>query len=135
MPIDTYNGLQAVPTDTLQGLQAVPSDTFNGLQAVPADENNGRLASHDSQKETVPNRVWMVEHLPERYDRYDQERGKEGASLDTEPPLYQKSEPSKGRLNRKIYGIRAKWALLGLAGLILLIIILGAGLGAGLKSG
>ncbi|KAJ9616634.1 hypothetical protein H2200_000353 [Cladophialophora chaetospira] len=77
--------------------------------------------------------------LPE-YHNNNQEREywrEHVSAATTEPtPLSEKTPPPpvEGRLNRRIYGIRAKWLLLGLGVLILLIIVLGAGLGAGLHS-
>lgn len=135
---------EAVPADTYHGLQVSQAEGYRGLHPVPADVYLGKQVINQGHKEVVPNRVVMVEHLPEYFDG---ERPKEASIVATEPSEYQqeyqhqywqqqppKQPDWKDRLNkRKICGIRAKWALLGLGSLLLLIIILGAGLGAGLK--
>lgn len=104
--------------------EVVPVDTYDGKVVVPHDD-----------KETIPSQekeIVHVEHLPEPLD---EERGKEAVPFATQPPLSQKSQPVNERLNRTLCGIRAKWIFLGLALLILFTIILGVGLGVGVRSG
>ena len=115
--------------------EVVPESTYQGKEVVPADTYHGIVVVHDDHKETVANpgrRSGYEENLPEAYK---EERGGEAASIaTTQPPVYQKSLPVEGRLNRRLCGIRAKWILLGVALLILLIVALGVGLGVGLHS-
>jgi hypothetical protein len=118
--------------------EVVPNDTYQGLQHVPTDRYHGGVVGHDDSKEAVAKPTVFVENLPEFWNKqpeyWNKGRGNEEAvSLATEPAEPQKPQ-TVGRLNRRVCGVRAKWALLGLATLVLLIIVLGAGLGAGLKS-
>ncbi len=115
--------------------EVVPADTYEGKVLVPTEADHGRVVVYDDHKETVANpekETVLVENFPEPFD---EERGREAVPVTTEPPLSQKPQQVKERLNRKFCGIRAKWALLGLALLILLIFVLGVGLGVGLRSG
>lgn len=100
----------------------MPWSTYQGKEVVPTDICDGKVVRHDDHKETVtyPEKETVhVENFPEP---------------SIEPPLFQKPLPIKERLNRRLCGIRAKWILLGLALLILSIVILGTGLGVGLRS-
>lgn len=104
--------------------EVVPVDTYDGKVVVPHDD-----------KETVINHekeIVLVENLP---IPFDEERGKEAVPFATKSPLFQKSQPVKGRLNRSLCGVRTRWILLGLALLVISIVVLGVGLGVGLQSG
>lgn len=101
---------------------------------MPVDTYDGKVVVFYDDKETIPNHekeIVHVEHLPEPFD---EEHGKEAVPFTTKPSLSQKSQPVNERLNRRLCGIRAKWILLGLALLTLLTIVLGVGLGVGLRS-
>ncbi|KAJ9615153.1 hypothetical protein H2200_001227 [Cladophialophora chaetospira] len=122
VPSATYEGLQAVPQEIPHGLHPVSEETYGGLQVAP--------------KNTYPRKAVespTVQVLPEPYKS---EYGGDATTLASEPTPSEKPQPVqglKGRLNQKVYGIRAKWLLLGVL-ILVLIIALGAGLGAGLSS-
>ena len=113
----------------------MPWSTYQGKEVVPTDVYPGKVVVHDDHKETVANPERETVHVENLPERSNEERGKEVVPIATEPPLSQKPLPIKERLNRRLCGIRAKWILLGLALLILFIVILGTGLGVGLRSG
>ncbi len=119
MPSATYEGLQVAPKEIPQGLHPVGAETYSGLESAP----------------TYKHPTAQAEHHPST-GAYSHEEGREAAPFAAEPSPSEKPQPVKGlkgRLNKKVYGIRAKWLLLG-ALILVIIIALGAGLGTGLSS-
>ena len=110
----------------------MPADTYQGKEVVP---NQAKFVVHDDHKETVANHDKETVPVAHFSEPFDEERGRKAAPIPTEHPLSQKPRPVNERLDRKIYGIRARWILLGFALLILLVLVLGVGLGVGLRSG
>lgn len=109
--------------------EVVPADAYDGKE-VRSDSEGSKEVVGSPEKEVVRSEstgkeVVHLEHLPEPYD---ENGGKEAVY----GPQDQKAQTWKDRLNRRIYGVRLQWIILGLSVLVLLIIILGAGLGAGL---
>ncbi|KAF7198415.1 hypothetical protein HII31_00154 [Pseudocercospora fuligena] len=103
--------------------EVVPASMYQDKEAAYYDDNKEAVGVY-AGKEAVP-----VSSLPESFD---EDGGKEAVPIPIEPTPYEKPRPVQERLNRRICGVRAKWALLILL-LIILAIALGAGLGAGLK--
>ena len=109
--------------------------SFSNLpEVVPTDTYAGKVVVHDDHKEAIakPEKETVsVQHIDKRTD---EEHGKEVVPSATGTPLAQKLHLVKGRSDRRLCGIRAKWFLLGIALLILFIVVLGIGLGVGLRS-
>lgn len=102
---------------------------------MPVDTYDGKVVVPRGDKETVLNNEKEIVHVETLPEPCDEEHSKEAIPLATKPPVSRKSRPVKERLNRRFCGIRAKWVLLGLTSMILLTIILGVGIGVGLRSG
>lgn len=111
--------------------EVVPAATYQAPEVAPY---HGKEVHSNDHKELVPNPENEKEraHYENFPEPIDEEGGKEIIPSAAGPANQEVA--GKGRLNRRVCGVRLKWALLGLALLILLIIALGAGLGAGLQS-
>ena len=119
---------EVVPADFYQGKEVISDYQYPGKQVVNGPAGNGEKEIANPEKEIV--------HLEQAQapEVFDGEDGKEAVPTST-APSDGKPHTLKERLNRRICGVRLKWALLGIILLIVLIIVLGVGLGVGLQDG
>ncbi|KXT08286.1 hypothetical protein AC579_4610 [Pseudocercospora musae] len=103
--------------------EVVPASVYQNKEAVYYDDNKEAVGVY-ARKEAVP-----ASSVP---DSFDEDGGREAVPISIEIP-YEKPRPIQERLNRRIYGIRAKRTSLVLL-LIILAIALGARSGARLKN-